>query len=87
MNITSTAADRPGARVAALSIRHNQNRVKNACTECKRRKVKCDGTEPCYYCRWYKNPDRCVYPRPEPRPILTRKYVLGVFFHTVTTHP
>ncbi|KAH8703624.1 fungal-specific transcription factor domain-containing protein, partial [Talaromyces proteolyticus] len=44
-----------------------------ACTECKRRKVKCDGTEPCFYCRWYKHPERCAYPQPAPRPSLTRK--------------
>ncbi|OZJ02364.1 hypothetical protein BZG36_04478 [Bifiguratus adelaidae] len=48
-------------------------KIKNACSECKRRKVRCDGTHPCYHCRWYKIPERCFYPRPQPRPSLSRK--------------
>ncbi|KAI1617148.1 fungal-specific transcription factor domain-containing protein [Exophiala viscosa] len=48
-------------------------RIKTACTECKRRKVKCDGTHPCYSCRWYKQADRCIYPFSRPPLVVSRK--------------
>lgn len=78
MNVRITASQVLEGRGGAPSTSHGHNRVKNACTECKRRKVKCDGSEPCYYCRWYKHPERCLYPRPAQRPALTRKCVLSL---------
>ncbi|KAK5039150.1 hypothetical protein LTR13_003406 [Exophiala sideris] len=48
-------------------------RIKTACTECKRRKVKCDGTHPCYSCRWYKQADRCTFPFSRPSLVVSRK--------------
>jgi hypothetical protein len=47
-NMTNPVSDISGVPATAPSISHNLNRVRNACTECKRRKVRCDGTEPCY---------------------------------------
>ncbi|KAK9320229.1 fungal-specific transcription factor domain-containing protein [Lipomyces orientalis] len=35
-----------------------------ACGECKRRKVKCTGEQPCESCIWYKCQDKCIYPNP-----------------------
>lgn len=48
-------------------------RIKTACTECKRRKVKCDGSHPCYSCQWYKQPERCTYPFTQPALGVNRK--------------
>ncbi|OAL37997.1 hypothetical protein AYO20_02830 [Fonsecaea nubica] len=48
-------------------------RIKTACAECKRRKTKCDGTHPCYSCRWYKQPERCIYTFSRPALVLSRK--------------
>ncbi|KAJ9617260.1 hypothetical protein H2200_000981 [Cladophialophora chaetospira] len=62
--VTKGAAHLSGARDA---------RIKTACAECKRRKTKCDGTHPCYSCRWYKQPERCIYTLTRPALILSRK--------------
>ncbi|KIX99440.1 uncharacterized protein Z520_05016 [Fonsecaea multimorphosa CBS 102226] len=59
-----TLAHQSGARDA---------RIKTACAECKRRKTKCDGTHPCYSCRWYKQPERCIYTFSRPALVLSRK--------------
>ncbi|KAJ5782115.1 hypothetical protein N7457_003889 [Penicillium paradoxum] len=32
-----------------------------ACTSCRRRKIKCDGEKPCEACRWYKKAELCCY--------------------------
>ncbi|KAF2151593.1 hypothetical protein K461DRAFT_214794, partial [Myriangium duriaei CBS 260.36] len=32
-----------------------------ACGECRRRKIKCDGTWPCGNCKWYKHDEQCKY--------------------------
>src|SRR4051794_24650528 len=29
----------------------------NACVECRRRKIRCDGTQPCGQCQWYQHPE------------------------------
>lgn len=34
-----------------------------ACVECRRRKIRCDGTKPCQQCLWYGLPEQCEYPR------------------------
>ncbi|KAH8807166.1 fungal-specific transcription factor domain-containing protein [Xylogone sp. PMI_703] len=60
-------------RPSVITNRIRDNKIKNACAECKRRKVRCDGSEPCSTCRWYKMPERCSYSAPEARPSLTRK--------------
>ncbi|KAK0886636.1 hypothetical protein LTR02_017961, partial [Friedmanniomyces endolithicus] len=45
----------------------------NACVECKRRKIRCDGSRPCGPCGWYKHPQRCVYFKPTQRLVPSRK--------------
>jgi hypothetical protein len=29
----------------------------NACVECRRRKIRCDGSKPCGQCQWYQHPE------------------------------
>ncbi|OAP64574.1 hypothetical protein AYL99_00546 [Fonsecaea erecta] len=64
-------------RTAPRTLTHQSGardaRIKTACAECKRRKTKCDGTHPCYSCRWYKQPERCVYTFSRPALVLSRK--------------
>ncbi|GJN69018.1 hypothetical protein PLICBS_003064 [Purpureocillium lilacinum] len=36
-------------------------RVNRSCVECTRRKVKCDGRQPCGSCLYYRVPDACEY--------------------------
>ncbi|KAL3440942.1 fungal-specific transcription factor domain-containing protein [Aspergillus insuetus] len=36
-------------------------RVNKSCSECMRRKVKCDGGQPCSTCQYYRISDSCVY--------------------------
>jgi len=45
----------------------------NACVECRRRKIRCDGTQPCGQCQWYQHPDACNYSKPAQRVVPSRK--------------
>ncbi|KAF2083134.1 hypothetical protein K490DRAFT_11732, partial [Saccharata proteae CBS 121410] len=47
----------------------------NACVECRRRKIRCDGTQPCGQCLWYQHPEACSYAKPAQRVIPSRKLV------------
>ncbi|KAK5682041.1 hypothetical protein LTR17_027411 [Elasticomyces elasticus] len=47
--------------------------IRNACDECRRRKIRCDGDKPCGQCGWYQHPQRCVYSKPTQRVIPSRK--------------
>ncbi|OCK81624.1 hypothetical protein K432DRAFT_295065 [Lepidopterella palustris CBS 459.81] len=47
----------------------------NACVECRRRKIRCDGTQPCGQCQWYQHPDACGYSKPAQRVVPSRKLV------------
>ncbi|KAK4900717.1 hypothetical protein LTR49_027417 [Elasticomyces elasticus] len=47
--------------------------ILNACDECRRRKIRCDGDKPCGQCGWYQHPQRCVYSKPTQRVIPSRK--------------
>lgn len=46
----------------------------NACVECRRRKIRCDGLKPCGQCKWYQHPEACVYSKPTQRVVPSRKY-------------
>ncbi|KAL2354798.1 hypothetical protein BJ546DRAFT_43016 [Cryomyces antarcticus] len=46
-----------------------------ACTECRRRKTRCDGTHPCQRCRDSSKDAACVYPTPKPRIVPSQKTV------------
>ncbi|KAL5115716.1 hypothetical protein ACEQ8H_006428 [Pleosporales sp. CAS-2024a] len=47
----------------------------NACIECRRRKIRCDGTQPCGQCQWYQHPEACSYSKPAQRVVPSRKLV------------
>ncbi|KAF2492397.1 hypothetical protein BU16DRAFT_467868 [Lophium mytilinum] len=47
----------------------------NACVECRRRKIRCDGTQPCGQCQWYQHPEACGYSKPAQRVVPSRKLV------------
>ncbi|KAG0649560.1 Thiamine repressible regulatory thi1 [Hyphodiscus hymeniophilus] len=49
------------------------DKAKNACVECKRRKIRCNGQQPCSACHWYKHPERCLYKAPQARLRLSRR--------------
>lgn len=46
----------------------------NACIECRRRKIRCDGKSPCGQCLWYQQPELCTYSKPTQRVVPSRKY-------------
>ncbi|KAF7195706.1 Lactose regulatory protein LAC9 [Pseudocercospora fuligena] len=45
----------------------------NACVECRRRKIRCDGAQPCGQCNWYQHPELCAYSKPAQRIVPSRK--------------
>ncbi|KAF2216574.1 hypothetical protein CERZMDRAFT_81650 [Cercospora zeae-maydis SCOH1-5] len=47
----------------------------NACVECRRRKIRCDGLQPCAQCQWYQHPEQCIYARPVQRVVPSRRLV------------
>ncbi|CAI6336500.1 unnamed protein product [Periconia digitata] len=47
----------------------------NACVECRRRKIRCDGSQPCGQCQWYQHPEACGYSKPAQRIVPSRKLV------------
>ncbi|KAF2461875.1 fungal-specific transcription factor domain-containing protein, partial [Lineolata rhizophorae] len=47
----------------------------NACVECRRRKIRCDGAQPCGQCQWYQHPEACGYAKPAQRVVPSRKLV------------
>ncbi|KAF4124829.1 Fungal trans, partial [Geosmithia morbida] len=49
-------ADSPGRPI--------RSRTSNACDGCKKRKVKCDGNQPCSYCARRQRPHTCKYTAP-----------------------
>jgi hypothetical protein len=49
----------------------------HACAECKRRKIRCDGQQPCGQCLSSRAPKRCFYDKHRQRVIPSRKYVIS----------
>ncbi|PSK51902.1 hypothetical protein B9Z65_3169 [Elsinoe australis] len=47
----------------------------NACLECRRRKIRCDGSMPCSQCQWYHHPEACKYTKPTQRVVPSRALV------------
>ena len=62
----------PGTGKAAASRRISTS---NACVECRRRKIRCDGAQPCGQCQWYQHPELCAYSKPAQRVVPSRKLV------------
>jgi len=51
-------------------------RVNRSCVECTRRKVKCDGRQPCGSCLYYRVPDACEYRQRSRRNAVSRRCVV-----------
>ncbi|KAF2816058.1 uncharacterized protein BDZ99DRAFT_406510 [Mytilinidion resinicola] len=62
------------AKPAARSTGSRRISTSNACVECRRRKIRCDGTQPCGQCRWYQHPEACAYSKPAQRVVPSRNY-------------
>ena len=50
-----------------------QSSTTHACEECRRRKIRCDGKQPCSHCEWYKHPKLCKYSKKQPRVVPSQK--------------
>ncbi|KAH6695086.1 fungal-specific transcription factor domain-containing protein [Plectosphaerella plurivora] len=50
-------------------------KISQACAECKRRKIRCDGQHPCRQCISTRVPKRCFYDKHRPRVVPSRKVV------------
>ncbi|KPM39206.1 hypothetical protein AK830_g7358 [Neonectria ditissima] len=48
-------------RPAAATSEPPSRKVNKSCSECTRRKVKCDGGHPCTSCQYYQIPEACIY--------------------------
>lgn len=53
--------------------RPRRKAIRNACNDCRRRKIKCDGRMPCNQCRWYKQIHLCAYTAPAQRKASPKK--------------
>ncbi|KAH7110845.1 fungal-specific transcription factor domain-containing protein [Dendryphion nanum] len=76
VGLRSPGANSGGA--ATQTIRATGSRrvlTSNACIECRRRKIRCDGTQPCGQCQWNQHPRACSYSKPTQRFIPSRKLV------------
>ncbi|KAL4866151.1 hypothetical protein BDV12DRAFT_138600 [Aspergillus spectabilis] len=62
-----TAGDNaaPSAKVKPLLPMQKRRRVTRACDECRRKKIKCDGKQPCTHCTVYSY--ECTYDQPSNR--------------------
>lgn len=52
----------------------------HACAECKRRKIRCDGRQPCGQCVGCRSPKSCYYDKHRQRVIPSRKYDTCAFY-------
>jgi hypothetical protein len=50
----------------------SSRKVNRSCLECTRRKVKCDGRQPCSSCVYYRTPDACGYRQRSKRNAVSR---------------
>lgn len=51
------AGEGDSAAKPTRSIGSRRISTSNACIECRRRKIRCDGTQPCGQCQWYQHPE------------------------------
>lgn len=61
----STAAGKSGQHAKSASHLQKRRRVTRACDECRRKKIKCDGKQPCTHCTVYSY--ECSYDQPSNR--------------------
>lgn len=58
---------------ASLPAAPPSRKVNRSCLECTRRKVKCDGRQPCSSCVYYRTPDACGYRQRSKRNAVSRR--------------
>ncbi|KAG7101679.1 Lactose regulatory protein LAC9 like [Verticillium longisporum] len=58
---TFGGTDPTASHLSPQVARPISRRVNKSCSECTRRKVKCDGRVPCASCQYYKTSESCVY--------------------------
>ncbi|KAI8391023.1 fungal-specific transcription factor domain-containing protein [Radiomyces spectabilis] len=75
MQSTDVTADYPTENKKKTNAAANSKRLKitRACDECRKRKVKCDGVQPCGRCR--KSDADCVFAKQPPKRGLPRQYM------------
>lgn len=77
--VQGLAPPRPAAEVAQEAPKPpangNSKRITtpHACAECKRRKIRCDGRQPCGQCLGCRSPKPCYYDKHRQRVIPSRK--------------
>ncbi|EMC91097.1 hypothetical protein BAUCODRAFT_127015 [Baudoinia panamericana UAMH 10762] len=47
----------------------------NACNECRRRKIRCGGSQPCQQCLWSQHPELCVFAGSGRKTVQNRMYM------------
>lgn len=58
---------------------HEWVKTTRSCAECRRRRIRCDSTDPpCGQCTWYKAPDACYYPTRQKRTVPTQEYLVSL---------
>ncbi|KAI9146959.1 Lactose regulatory protein LAC9 [Paramyrothecium foliicola] len=66
----------PSAKAKAAASSDNKPiKTTHACVECKRRKIRCDGGQPCHQCLLNRIQKRCLYDKRRPRVLTSRKTV------------
>ncbi|CAN8102802.1 unnamed protein product, partial [Discula destructiva] len=66
-------AEQPENPKSASSATAKRITTPHACAECKRRKIRCDGQQPCGQCLSSRAPKRCFYDKHRQRVIPSRK--------------
>ncbi|KAK7433344.1 hypothetical protein QQZ08_000283 [Neonectria magnoliae] len=64
------------ATALSASSEPPSRKVNKSCSECTRRKVKCDGGHPCTSCQYYQIPEACIYKQRSRRQATSRSYSL-----------
>ncbi|RMZ70845.1 fungal specific transcription factor domain-containing [Pyrenophora seminiperda CCB06] len=75
VGVRSPGADSDNAAKPSRPPGSRRISTSNACVECRRRKIRCDGTQPCGQCQWYQHPEACGYSKPAQRVVPSRKLV------------
>ncbi|KAI8932870.1 hypothetical protein NX059_010351 [Plenodomus lindquistii] len=73
--VRSPGADTDGSGKPSRPPGSRRISTSNACVECRRRKIRCDGSQPCGQCQWYQHPEACGYSKPAQRVVPSRKLV------------
>ncbi|KAE9369807.1 hypothetical protein N431DRAFT_560544 [Stipitochalara longipes BDJ] len=63
----------------ARTDRQKSEKLTRSCAECRRRRIKCDSTDPpCGQCTWYKVPGACYYPTRQKRTVPSQESFLAI---------